>query len=72
MFEIRLITARLILLISLLFIAEHGTYAQEPAETHFYFVQITDTHFGEGDHLERTRKAVERINNLPMEIKCVV
>lgn len=72
MFEIRLITARLIFLISLLFIAEHGTYAQEPAETHFYFVQITDTHFGEGDHLERTRKAIERINNLPMEIKCVV
>jgi hypothetical protein len=38
----------------------------------FYFVQITDTHFGDGDHLERTRRLVERINRLPYEIACVV
>lgn len=42
------------------------------SETHFYFVQITDTHLGDLDHLERTKKVVESINNLPMEIKCVV
>ena len=41
-------------------------------ETHFYFVQITDTHFGDGDHMERTIAAVKRINNLPMPIQCVV
>jgi len=40
--------------------------------TRFYFVQITDTHFGERDHLERTRQLVEQINRLPYEIACVV
>lgn len=40
--------------------------------TRFYFVQITDTHFGERDHLERTRKLVDLINRLPYEIACVV
>ena len=39
---------------------------------HFYFVQITDTHFGDGDNYERVEKIVETINNLPMEINCVV
>ena len=38
----------------------------------FYFVQITDTHFGDRDHLERTRKLVDHINRLPYEIACVV
>ncbi len=40
--------------------------------TRFYFVQITDTHFGERDHLERTRRLVGQINRLPYEIACVV
>jgi predicted MPP superfamily phosphohydrolase len=40
--------------------------------TRFFFVQITDTHFGERDHLERTRQLVEQINRLPYEIACVV
>jgi predicted phosphodiesterase len=39
---------------------------------HFYFVQLTDTHFGDRDHLERTRKLVDQINRLPYEIACVV
>lgn len=39
---------------------------------HFYFVQITDTHFDSGDNLKRTEMAVQKINALPMEIKCVV
>jgi 3',5'-cyclic AMP phosphodiesterase CpdA len=39
---------------------------------HFYFVQITDTHFGDRDHLERTRRLVDQINRLPYEIACVV
>lgn len=37
-----------------------------------YFVQITDTHLGERDHLERTRQLVERINRPPYAIACVV
>lgn len=41
-------------------------------EQHFYFVQITDTHFETGDNIDRTRKAVELINDLPMRIQCVV
>ncbi len=41
-------------------------------EGHFYFVQIADTHLEDEDNLERTRKAVELINNLPMPIRCVV
>jgi predicted MPP superfamily phosphohydrolase len=43
-----------------------------PAAARFFFVQITDTHFGEGDHFERTRRLVEQINRLPYEIACVV
>jgi len=38
----------------------------------FYFVQITDTHLGERDHLERTRRLVERINQVPYALACVV
>ena len=54
-----------------------GVGADPPAPsaesgTRFYFVQITDTHFGERDHLERTRKLVDLINRLPYEIACVV
>lgn len=41
-------------------------------DRHFYFAQITDTHFGHSDHLERTKKIVDQINNLPMKIQCVV
>lgn len=48
------------------------SYAGEQQEKHFYFVQITDTHFGDGDHLDKARKAVENINSLPMKIACVV
>jgi 3',5'-cyclic AMP phosphodiesterase CpdA len=43
-----------------------------PGAVHFYFVQITDTHFGDRDHLERTRLLVDQINRLPYEIACVV
>jgi 3',5'-cyclic AMP phosphodiesterase CpdA len=46
--------------------------AQEKRTAHFYFAQITDTHFGSRDHLERTRKIVRRLNALPMKIACIV
>lgn len=47
--------------------------ATDPAPgARFHFVQITDTHLGKRDHLERTRRLVERINQLPYELACVV
>ncbi|MBT5465872.1 MAG: metallophosphoesterase [Candidatus Marinimicrobia bacterium] len=38
----------------------------------FYFVHITDTHFGDANHYARTEKIIELVNDLPMDIKCVV
>lgn len=38
----------------------------------FYFVQITDTHWGDGDNVERTRAVISAINTLPMQIEFVV
>lgn len=38
----------------------------------FYFVQITDTHWGYGDNLERTKSVVDGINSLPMKVGFVV
>jgi len=45
---------------------------QDEKAAHFYFIQITDTHWGPVDHYGRTQKVVEKINKLPMPIKCVV
>jgi len=42
------------------------------ADEGFHFVQISDTHFGRHDHEERRSRIVETINDLPMEIECVV
>lgn len=39
---------------------------------HFFFAQITDTHFGDRDNNERSKLVVDRINKLPFDIKCVV
>ena len=52
--------------------AEAGARGTVVAETRFFFVQITDTHFGERDHFGRTRRLVDQINRLPYEITCVV
>jgi len=38
----------------------------------FYFVQLTDTHWGARDGVTQTRQAVEMINALPMAIEFVV
>lgn len=48
-----------------------GCYPQSK-NVHFYFVQLTDTHFGDLDNIERTEKCVNSINQLPMQIECVV
>lgn len=61
-----------LLIIGFLFIPDPGACSENAGDSHFYFVQITDTHFGEHDHLGRTKTAVKMINMLPMEIKCVV
>ncbi|MCO5760015.1 MAG: metallophosphoesterase [Chromatiaceae bacterium] len=42
------------------------------ASDHFFFVQITDSHFGANDNLERGRRVVELINQLPMPVEFVV
>jgi predicted phosphodiesterase len=47
-------------------------YAPLALASHFYFAQVTDTHFGSRDHLVRSRQIVQRINALPMKIACVV
>lgn len=38
----------------------------------FYFVQITDTHWGDGDNLRRTADAIKAINKLPFPIEFVI
>ena len=38
----------------------------------FYFVQLTDSHFGADNNLERGRRVVELINQLPMPVEFVV
>lgn len=47
-------------------------YAPLAQAGHFYFVQVTDTHFGNQDHLVRAHQIIQRINALPMKIACVV
>ncbi len=44
----------------------------DAADNSFYFIQITDTHWGEGDNIDRTRKVVESINKLPFDIQFVI
>lgn len=39
---------------------------------HFYFVQMTDIHFGDDDNAARAAKVVDDINHLPMKAECVV
>jgi len=57
--------------------APHGSGAaalstERSPGTTLYFVQITDTHLGDRDHVARTRKLVDQINALPYDIACVV
>ncbi|MCJ7774217.1 MAG: metallophosphoesterase [Desulfobacterales bacterium] len=49
-----------------------NAYAEDKTENHFYFVQMTDTHFGDDNHLKKAKKAIKYINKLPMKIQCVV
>lgn len=53
-----------ILLLSGTVFSALGDGGQQKGEG-LFFVQITDTHLGERDHLERTRKLVDRIHHRP-------
>lgn len=49
--------------------------AELQPDVHFYFVQVTDTHFGSGKkyrHIERNQAVREAVNKLPLPISCVV
>ncbi len=49
-----------------------NTISQPKNPSHFYFVQISDTHFGTNFSVERAAKVVETINNLQYPIDFVV
>lgn len=38
----------------------------------FYFIQITDTHWGDDDNLQRTKTVITAINSLPIQIEFVI
>lgn len=40
-------------------------------DSHFYFIQITDTHWGAKDGIAMTRSAVELINHLPVRVEFI-
>ena len=42
------------------------------SDKHLYFVQITDSHFDENGSEKRINKIIKSVNQLPMEIECVV
>jgi len=66
------LTAKLIRFLSIFIALACTLLVSELHAQHFYFVQITDTHFDSGDNLQRTKLAVNQINALPMNIQCVV
>jgi Icc protein len=49
-----------------------GCAGPQPVATHFYFVQLTDPHFGLPDSAERAARCILEINTLPMPIECMV
>ena len=61
-----------VVLLLIIFLAGTTSYAGEEQDNHFYFVQISDTHFGGGAHFGITEKVVAGINELPIKIECVI
>ena len=55
-----------------LFLAGLAPVHAQTSGPHFYFVQISDTHFGSPWEDETAQAFVEAINALPMPIECVV
>jgi len=59
--------------IFLLFISISVLFPQiKDSDKPIYFVQITDSHFDENESEERIGKIINSVNQLPMEIECVV
>ncbi|NLL13287.1 MAG: hypothetical protein GX267_07780 [Fibrobacter sp.] len=56
----------------LLFLITFGLKLGFTEHTDFYFVQITDTHWGDPANLERTSDAIKAINKLPFSIEFVI
>lgn len=61
-----------ILIIFLLFFVVSGCSTDQVEMPEIYFVQITDTHYSEYKNKERIEKIIAEVNELPMEIECVV
>lgn len=49
-----------------------GCAGGQTPQKHFYFVQMTDIHFGDKDHYQRAKACIDEINALPMPVDCVV
>jgi len=60
----------LIIFLQMMIIA--GCSTNESDTTKIYFVQISDTHYDEPGSKERIENVISEVNNLPMEIVCVV
>jgi len=62
------------MLMILIFVFSLSTYAGEKTDNTdlFYFVQITDTHFGSPSALQRTSMIIDSINQLPYKIDFAV
>jgi len=61
-----------VIIFILYFVLFDQTEQSDSSSKNFYFVQFTDTHWENSKNIERTRKIVEQINDLPMPIQCVV
>jgi len=62
---------RLSVLLALILIGGACLPTRSETTSHFFFVQITDTHWGTRNGLASTRKAVEAINELPIKLAFV-
>ena len=59
-------------LLALLVALAGASRAAEPRSPHFYFVQVTDTHWGALDGLSLTRQIADAVNDLPLPVEFVV
>lgn len=66
----RLLAKLIFIIVTLSFFSSYSIAQND--STHFYFVQITDSHYDEPGSEERIEKVVDAVNNLPMKIECVV
>ena len=65
-------TKLFVLIIFLLINMLTGCLPDQAEIKDFYFVQITDTHYDEPGSRERIEKVIKSVNQLPMDIECVI